>query len=639
MQPKVCIFSFGRMSKLIAQQVKSLDLPVKFKIHDFVLDKAVQLAKEMKDVDVFLSSGYNAQILKQQVDIPVITIDISIYDILLVLSEASKYDETPLIISYERNYSELQNITDLLNIKILQDYYTSIDDLCCKIRTYKNKGTKCVIGSSLVCDAAEENGMKGILVYPQESIRKYLHVAADLAISIRKEINKNKQLTAIMEYSEQGILFTDDKGTVFLCNPVAEKILEVKAADLIGQLINCKFPEIELNDVISSKQVELNQIYKINNKQVVMNKIPIVYKGEASNILLTFNDIKAIQKAEHKIRENLIQKGFVAKYNFQDLSSASPKFQRVVSQARRFSQSDEIIVILGETGSGKEVLAQSIHNYSRRAKNAFVAVNCSAISENLLESELFGYEEGAFTGARKGGKEGLFEMAHGGTIFLDEIGEIHPSLQPKLLRVIQNKEVMRVGGSKMTPIDTRIIAATNKNLWELVQEKQFREDLYYRINVLELNIPPLRERKEDIYPLFMKFVELLVPQWVEKLGGYRDKLEELLSSYNWPGNVRELENYTKKLVASMESNSTPNDIYDLVVEDLFKKKQRLDAYSVAINEEMDMTDTAQLYYINQEKKKINEALAKARGNQSEAARLLGISRVTLWRKLKQFNLK
>ena len=262
-------------------------------------------------------------------------------------------------------------------------------------------------------------------------------------------------------------------------------------------------------------------------------------------------------------------------------------------------------------------------------------MNCSAISTNLLESELFGYDEGAFTGARKGGKKGLFEMAHLGTIFLDEIGDMDLSLQAKLLRVIQEKEVMHVGGTKMILFDTRVIAASNRNLWELVEQKKFREDLYYRLNVLELNVMPLRERTVDIYPLFNSFLVETAPQIISLLNPYATDIEDLLSSYPWPGNVRELKNFTKMLIASLDSQYNAKEILNLMAEILNNKLRRQNSVIAcqepAVQKVIDIVSKDR----DGEIQKILVALGSRERKQSEAAKLLGISRVTLWRKIKQ----
>ncbi|MGI6424651.1 MAG: sigma-54 interaction domain-containing protein [Tepidanaerobacteraceae bacterium] len=248
------------------------------------------------------------------------------------------------------------------------------------------------------------------------------------------------------------------------------------------------------------------------------------------------------------MRRELYLKGHVAQHTFEDIITCSSIMEKAISEARQFAQAEAAVVITGETGTGKELFAQSIHNTSQRKGGHFVAVNCAAVPENLLESELFGYEEGAFTGARRGGKKGLFELAHDGTIFLDEIGELPLKLQARLLRVLQEKAVIRVGGDRVIPINVRIIAATHRNLEASVKNGTFRQDLYYRLNVLRLSLPPLRERKDDIPLLIDRLLEKICNKTAKKPPLLSDAVLKIFCSYHWPGNVRELQNILERLV-------------------------------------------------------------------------------------------
>ena len=635
MMAKVNIFSYGKMSQLIEKQIEKVKLPAEFKIFDILLEPSFRLTSEMKDANVFLSSGYNATVLQQQTDIPVITIEPGTADILLAVNEAIQYDASPLIMTFEKYNLDLRLLKNLLKVHLSQDTYADFTDLKKKVKACKLKGIKCLIGSSLVCDLATEEGLNSVLVYPEKTVADHLQTATNLSLSIRREVEKNKQLTAVMDSSEQGVLLADGEGNIILCNRKAEALIDKREAELKGKSLESIFPNIEINDVMTSKEVERNRIHHTGNRQLVLNIIPIHYEGEISNFLLNFNDVIEIQTTEYKIRRSLVKKGFTAKHTFDDLASKSDCFSTLIENAKKFAKSDDCITIIGETGCGKEVLAHSIHHYSRRAENAFVAVNCSAISENLLESELFGYEEGAFTGAKKGGKEGLFEMAHQGTIFLDEIGDISPSLQAKLLRVIQNKEIMRVGGSKIIPINARIICATNKNLRQLTHEGHFREDLYYRINVLELSIPPLRDRKEDIYPLFLKFFTSYTNLKPLVFKEYVNELEDILCAYAWPGNIRELENCVKKTAVTMEFCSSVKDIVDLIAGDIDQRKAQENLYRNPETESSMESIQQQIKTIDRQM--ILETLVRTKGNQTETAKILGISQTTLWRRLKHLD--
>src|SRR5690625_1179420 len=259
--------------------------------------------------------------------------------------------------------------------------------------------------------------------------------------------------------------------------------------------------------------------------------------------MVALQDVTGIQEMESKIRKKIHLRGHIAKYRFNHIITRSELVKSTIDTAKSYSKVDSNVLIIGETGTGKEMYAQSIHNQSYRKNKPFVAINCAALPENLLESELFGYAEGAFTGAMKGGKQGIFELAHQGTLFLDEIGEVSAKLQSRLLRVLEEREVMRIGDDKVIPVHVRIIAATNKNLLKMVKDNLFREDLYYRLSVLDLYLPPLRAYKEDIPLLTNYFIEKFSTEWAIKItdGAYKK-----LSEQNWDGNIRQLQNFCER---------------------------------------------------------------------------------------------
>jgi transcriptional regulator, propionate catabolism operon regulatory protein len=319
----------------------------------------------------------------------------------------------------------------------------------------------------------------------------------------------------------------------------------------------------------------------------------------------------------------------VAKHGFPDILTADSQMIELKELAALYATTDSAVLIQGETGTGKELFAQGTHNASKRCNGPFVAVNCAAIPEHLLESELFGYEGGAFTGARKEGKQGLFELAHKGTIFLDEIGEIPKSLQARLLRVLQEKEIMRVGGGKIVPVDIRIISATNKNLEQKVEQGEFREDLYYRLNVFNLRIPSLRERKDDIILLAVHFLQRF------KVDVDYDimvrELEPLLIQYEWPGNIRELYSVMERLsLLACRSSSRPRWV------EMLQKVMLKPVFDDALITVRVSLDQGLKQAVNQvEKSIIDIMLAKYDHDQEQVAKLLGVGRTTLWRKANQ----
>ncbi|MBC7190417.1 sigma 54-interacting transcriptional regulator, partial [Candidatus Aerophobetes bacterium] len=305
-------------------------------------------------------------------------------------------------------------------------------------------------------------------------------------------------------------------------------------------------------------------------------------------------------------------------------------------KAKKYAATNLTVLITGETGTGKDILAQSIHNYSSLRDNPFVAINCAALPESLLEMELFGYEEGAFTDAKKGGKPGLFELAHRGTIFLDEIAEMPLSLQNRLLRVIEEKRVRRIGGTRFIPVDVRIIAATNKNLWKMVEEEKFREDLFYRVNVLHLHLPPLRERKEDIIPIFKETVLNLSGNSFTEINFEKicEELKDILLGYHWPGNIRELINFTQRLFFLSDGFKVKGDkLKNIAISELEKGDRSVTARK---NDAFELLKEGFSLREVEDKILLEYVLEKKRAGKSisEIAKELGISRTTLWKRLK-----
>lgn len=330
------------------------------------------------------------------------------------------------------------------------------------------------------------------------------------------------------------------------------------------------------------------------------------------------------------MRKRLRNRGHLAKYDFHDILGESEKIRASIEKARRFGRVDATVLIYGETGTGKEFFAHAIHNASSRRNGPFIAVNCAAVPENLLESELFGYAEGAFTGAKRGGKKGLFETADGGTIFLDEISEMSDKLQTRLLRVLQEYEIMRLGDDRVITVDVRVIAATNRDLRKMVAEKLFRADLYYRINVLTLVIPSLRERREDIPVLVGHFLQVFNKKFQKNIKGVERQGIDLFYTHDWPGNIRELQNIMERLVILTDGDYIPAE---LVAESLYTS---LEGYPVeTARQEKPGTSPEPQSLSRLEEKAIRDTLAAVKGNKKQAAAILGVSRTTLWRRLKK----
>jgi len=350
-------------------------------------------------------------------------------------------------------------------------------------------------------------------------------------------------LNVLLNVIEDGVININLKGEINSLNKKARQILGIEAETINYCKVIERFPDIPFEDVLENRRPIKDKLIKINGYDVIVSLDPIFHSGKLFGAYAIMKEFGEAELKQHKFRTRIIGKGHRAKYNFNNIIGGSEEIVNCKEKARRMADSNSTVLITGDSGTGKELFAQAIHNNSVRRSYQFVVINCGALPESLLESELFGYEEGSFTGARKGGKPGLFELAHNGTLFLDEIGEMPISLQSRLLRVLQERQVMRLGGDRLIDIDVRLIAATNRNINEMVRKGEFREDLFYRLNVLKLKVPSLNSRKEDI--------PLIVESLKEAFNGsfkLTDAALDELMKHDWRGNVRELKNYVEYLV-------------------------------------------------------------------------------------------
>ncbi|WP_034430345.1 sigma 54-interacting transcriptional regulator [Caldisalinibacter kiritimatiensis] len=416
--------------------------------------------------------------------------------------------------------------------------------------------------------------------FSQKYLQKIIDMSKRIALSTNEISDLNEHLSLVINGLNDGLLVYDVNGIISVFNENLKKILNLAYPKVIGRSIKDVIYNKKLLTFLMNKELEEERVIDIDGVEVVVNKFQL---PENNSIVATFKNAKETIEKSNKLRRELINRGYFAKYSFDDIIGKSFKINRVKGIAKKLAKSDLTILIEGESGTGKELFASAIHNESRRKQGPFLAVNFSALPDELIESELFGYEEGAFTGAKKGGKAGLFEQADGGTIFLDEIGDISMKVQTRLLRVLQEKEVMRIGGTEIKSVDVRVIAATNKDLVNMVNERKFREDLYYRLKMGYLKIPPLRERKEDLIELMNYFIKI---ETTENIKISDEVIKELLK-YDWYGNVRELKNTLSYMLAVREGNTlTLKDIPDRG----FFKRELKDIQRDSILNQEELTD-------------------------------------------------
>lgn len=428
----------------------------------------------------------------------------------------------------------------------------------------------------------------------------------------------------ILDYFSIGVIISDLEGNIEVANKkivdmfgyTYEELKKMEMCQLFKGWKEVKKLVVK-NESFIDQEVYVNA--RTNKLRFHLNAHPILKNdGEIKSILYIFDEFKKRRKLAKKISD----RGAI--YTFDKIIGQNKYFQDTINFAKKLSDSKSTILITGESGTGKEIFAQSIHNYSNRKKAPFVTINCGAIPRNLIESELFGYEGGAFTGAKKSGKVGKFEVADGGTVFLDEIGELSLDLQTRLLRVLEEGTVSRIGSTREKAVDVRIIVASNKDLREAVKKGKFRKDLFYRINVLPLKLPPLRERKDDIPLLIDYFMEKKAKSLNKKKVKISEEQMEKIIEYEWPGNVRELENFVE-LIINLEGvpESYRNREDKFIFQAYDNKKKELEDLSLDRIERDHITKVLELYSCNI----------------SRTAEVLGIARNTLYRKIKKYNIK
>ncbi|MDM5329123.1 sigma 54-interacting transcriptional regulator [Neobacillus sp. CF12] len=454
----------------------------------------------------------------------------------------------------------------------------------------------------------------------------------------------------IINLAGERIVVVDTEGVILYINSAYCEFLGTTVENAIGRPVQDVIENTRMHIVAKTGQKELVALHPINGSDMIANRYPLIIDGELVGAVGTvmFRNpedwLLYKNKIQHLVEEvnyykTKAGKNVKSKYYFSNLIGNSPSFTAVKKLAERVSGSQSAILLLGESGTGKELFASAIHNNSARASFPYVPINCASIPEHLLESELFGYDDGAFTGAKKGGKKGQFQMANRGTIFLDEIGDMPLAMQSKLLRVLQEREILPVGGQKSIPVDVRIIAATHRNLEEMVEEGTFRQDLYYRLNVIKIEIPPLRERNGDIELIAINLLEKLERNFYRKGIELSTEVVERLYQHKWPGNIRELENVLERSINVLDGNKI-----ELAHLPLYLRDDETGSVpeKSTVRESVNMADipvkSLKETLAQVEKQAILNALSLANGNKQEAAKLLEIGKTRFYEKCKIYDI-
>lgn len=561
---------------------------------------------------IIISRGGTYDVIKSAVTIPVVEIKVSTSDCIAAYNKLDENEEQIGVIGFRNVIYGFVALSSLCGRKFCFNEITDEREIPEVVEKCKSQGITTFVGDVLVEKVIRELNCEGVLVDSQEeSIELAIREAERILDASGLQIKMNHKIQTVMDSVRDSVLYADRSGQILLINKSAGKFLHSLGLDTENYNISNIIGKYK-----QPSEAMYGKIFIVGGTQYIVNIVPVFYGSEDEGTVFSFQPCDEISNLEHSLRRSMSKSGFVAKYTFESIIHRSEKINSVIEVAKRFASVDAPILINGKSGTGKELICQSIHNWSERKNGPFVAINCAAIAPSLIESEFFGYDAGAFTGAKKSGKAGIFELAHKGTLFLDEISELPHPLQGRLLRVLQEKQVMRLGGDKIIPVDVRIICASNRNLKELTETGRFRNDLYYRISILKLNIPPLEERREDILPLAEYFLKLYARKYGVKMLALDEAVEKILLHRRYDGNVRELEGL-------MEESTVLGSFINLRADNT-EEGGELTGF-----EQGSALDTLE-HYSDKYLKKVYELTGK---NIKETCRILNISRSTLWRKL------
>jgi propionate catabolism operon transcriptional regulator len=587
---------------------------------------AISELQKHERCDVLLSAGANAEYLRQHLSIPVVTVRIGGFDVMAALHRARLMSSAIAVMFYREIPAELPDFLHAFHFNVDIDTYQSEDEARRKIDAFRARGIEVIVGAGLALDLARGRGMSGVFIYSKDSASVAFETAINVALAQRIEQNRGRMLASVLRHVQDGVIAIDDETRIIAYNAAAMTFTGGRIFKAEGRLLSSVVPELAPFDNPASEDSDASTVLDISGQGTVIDANPFMESGRRIGRVLTLRRAIAVEGAFHRLRAHESAWRPQPRYKLADIVQASAQMRGVVRKCHAVAaHRDTTALITGPSGVGKELLAQGIHNASARSKGPFVPFNCGAVTESLSESELFGYDEGAFTGAKRSGKPGLFEAAHQGTIFLDEIAELTPAMQTRLLRVIQEREITRVGGTRPIPVDVRIIAATHRDLGQMIKDGTFRDDLYYRIAVVLVDVSPLRERPEDLLELARRQVKeaLSGSNQSAYLNAVTEMIPDLLGSHDWPGNGRELENFSLRVAVVCTELGRPPTAKELA---------GLISMNPSASNKPQAADLASMRR-DQEKNLAIDMVKRCGGNQSEAAKKLGISRSTLWRKL------
>ncbi|NKJ45759.1 propionate catabolism operon regulatory protein PrpR [Burkholderia sp. SG-MS1] len=597
--------------------------------------------------DVVIAGGSNGAYLKTRVSVPVVRINPTGFDVMHALARARRDGARVALVTHGETPDEIRRFTAAYALDITFASYQSVQDAESVVLDLSDRGVDVVVGPGLVTDLAANAGMGAVFLYSRASVRAGFDTALEVAQATRRETVRRQRLDNLLQHLRDGVVALDAQGRVEVMNQRLAGVLGIDATKAAGRVLLELAPDL----AGSLPDADGDSFCTVRGASYVVHRGPLASTSAAAGTVLTFQESRALERLDRTLRARQRVQQFTARYRLDDIVGASESIERVRSLVRRYARSDATVLILGESGTGKEMVAQSMHQLSARRDFAFVAINCGAFPEALLESELFGYEEGAFTGARKGGKAGLIEVAHRGTLFLDEIGEMPLSLQSRLLRVLQEREVVRLGSTEPTRVDIRVVAATHRALTEGVETGSFRADLYYRLNILSIALPALRERPNDLLPLAAELLRQAAAREPRLAARVPDVVtaEHVLAGlggslrrYAWPGNVRELQNVIERIAVELadadmgsetdaSAGAQAGSAFVVTREMLHTIAPEIADAHARPAKPAALTLRERSRHV--EADQIRAALAAHDGDRDAVCDALGISKTTLWRKL------
>ncbi len=634
-RPVVLAFSTSRLRRVFESIAPLMSDVAEVRVFDRGFEEALETVRELRAageiVDALVAAGSNGAYLRDHADLPVVVVGASTVDTLAALIQARRASPRIGVVNFMRVVPGVEQARDILNFEeIAQLPYVSPEEARAHVTDLAARGFGVIVGPGPVCELAERAGLPAVLLYGKDSLATAVRQAADVARIARTEAARRQHLERVVDQLDVALASVDANERLVSMNPAMQRLLGISEADALGRPLSAVVPEAGLDRVIATGAAEHDSVERLGGHTVVATRLPLRELGVTRGAVLACHGATLVERLDQRLRSRHRPRRFEARYSLDGILGDSAPMQEVRDLARIYAGTDATVLITGESGTGKELVAQGIHAAGRRANHPFVAINCASFPETLLESELFGYEEGAFTGSRRGGRSGLFEAAHLGTIFLDEIGDLPVSLQTRLLRVLQERQVLRLGANDPTPVDVRVVAATHRNLREAMEAGQFRGDLYYRLHMLPLHLPPLRERPGDAALIAAELLKRALAR--HGAGGAHARAlamaRPLLDAYAWPGNVRELENVVERIALIFSTGTPPGGGSEarlrLIVPELHGGAPALPARGT-MREERERQEHAQL----------RRVVAECDGNVSEAARRLGIGRSTIYRKLGQ----